>query len=388
MRVAIYLDPVNQAIDNAMQWNVMLQIKDSLINFHDVRIIDTLKIGEKAALDELGKEDFDFLLMYNKTGVNLVNEASGNNFLKNINVPQISWLVEHPITFLNEYKQTNSPWRNYIAPNYSHAFCAEKMGIEGQFTSNLFGSSIKKIKGDFNKRPYDICISAQWRGEAEINEFWKEMIGIKKNFFEDINALQKIEENSDVFISFLAVANHYKIELDNLSDFSMHMKAMYWHARKSERIKMVKDLVATGLKIILVGGDEWKAVLPNYENVIFVKPCTHQKLIEYYMQSRAVASTNCFNGANERTFDAMSCGSISIAENSPTLMKYFNDLESIIFYERNAAEFRSDIIRDLLNDHSKSELIAENGRENFMQNHTWSSRVDDLNILMNKIKLQ
>lgn len=385
MKIAIYLDEVNQAIDNSMQWSVMRHIGQELAKKDEVIFIDPLKMGPKESLNKLKKQDYDILLTYNKTGANLIDESTGQNLMSLLEVPQVSWLVEHPVTFYADYKKTNSKNRSYIFPNSTHNLFAKKMGLQGKYSNLLFASSEKKITTNFKDRPFDVCIAAQWRGEADSNAFWENMSGFERKFFEEINQLQNTKDGTDVFIAFLAVAEYYRVPQENIIDFAFALKALYWYARKNERIKMVQDLVATGLKILLVGGDEWKVVLPNYENVIFVKPCTHQKLIEYYTQSRAVASTNCFNGANERTFDAMSCGSISISENSPTLTKYFNDTKDILFYERNNAEQKSKIICELLHDHLKGELVAENGREIFMRDHTWASRADDLNNIINQI---
>jgi hypothetical protein len=386
MKIAIYLDEVNQAIDNSMHWSVMQHIGKELAKKVEVIFIDPIKLGSKESLSRIKKQNYDILFTYNKTGINLIEDSTGENLMSLLEVPQISWLVEHPVTFYDGYKKTNSPNRNYIFPNSTHNIFAEKMGLQGRYSNLLFASNEKKIIKNFKDRSFDICIAAQWRGAANTNAFWESMTGFEKKFFEEINQLQNTKDGNDVFQAFLVVADYYKIPEENINYFAPALKALYWYARKIERIKMVQDLVSTGMNILLVGGDEWKAVLPNYENVIFANPCTHQKLIEYYMQSRAVASTNCFNGANERTFDAMSCGSISISENSPTLMKYFNDLKDIIFYERNNAELKSEIICDLLTDNLNSELVGENGREIFMRDHTWASRVNDLSILMSKIQ--
>lgn len=364
----------------------MQHIGKELAKKNEIILIDPIKLGSKESLSRIKKQNYDILFTYNKTGINLIEDSTGENLMSLLEVPQISWLVEHPVTFYDGYRKTNSPNRNYIFPNSAHNIFAEKMGLQGRYSNLLFASNEKKITKNFKDRSFDICIAAQWRGDANTNAFWESMTGFEKIFFEEINQLHNTKNGNDVFLAFLTVAEYYNIPQENINDFSLALKALYWFARKTERIKMVQDLVATGLSILLVGGDQWKAVLPNYDNVIFANPCTHQKLIEYYMQSRAVASTNCFNGANERTFDAMSCGSISISENSPTLMKYFNDLKDIIFYERNNAKLKSEIICDLLSDDLNSELVGENGREIFMRDHTWASRVNDLSILMSKIK--
>jgi hypothetical protein len=310
-----------------------------------------------------------------------------------LEVPQISWLVEHPVTFYADYKKTNSPNRNYIFPNITHNLFAKKMGMQGQYSNLLFASSEKKITIKFKDRPFDVCIAAQWRGEAETNAFWESMTGFEKKFFEEINQLQNTKDGIDVFLAFLAMAEYYKIPQEKINDFAPALKALYWHARKNERIKMVKDMASSGMKILLVGGDGWKSVFEEKNQVTIVPPCTHDCLTDYYMNSRAVISTNCSNGANERTFDAQSCGAISIAETSSTLDNKFDDMSDVIFYDRLNLKNKLFQIEEVLKNKPKGLLVADGGYLKFINNNTWGHRVEEFykileKTLSNKISME
>jgi hypothetical protein len=94
------------------------------------------------------------------------------------------------------------------------------MGMQGQYSNLLFAPSEKKITTKFKDRPFDVCIAAQWRGEADSNAFWESMTGFEKKFFEEINQLQNTKDGIDVFLSFLAVAEYYNIPQDNINDFA------------------------------------------------------------------------------------------------------------------------------------------------------------------------
>jgi hypothetical protein len=388
MKIAIYLDEVNQAIDNSMQWSVMRHIGQELSRKDEVIFIDPIKMGSNESLNELKKQNYDVLLTYNKTGTNLIDESTGQNLMSLLEVPQVSWLVEHPVTFYADYKKTNSPNRNYIFPNKTHNLFAKKMEMEGQYSNLLFASSEKKITIDYKDRPFDVCIAAQWRGEADSNAFWESMTGFEKKFFEEINELQNTNDGIDVFLAFLAVAEYYNIPQENINDFAPALKALYWHARKKERIKMVNDMTSSGMKILLVGGDGWRSIIQDKNKVTIKPPCTHDLLTHYYMNSRAVVSTNCTNGANERTFDAQSCGSISIAESSVTLINEFENMKDIIFYDRLHLAKSIEKIEEALKSGNKGNLIAEAGYKKFITNNTWKSRVDDLAIILKKHSFQ
>jgi spore maturation protein CgeB len=102
------------------------------------------------------------------------------------------------------------------------------------------------------------------------------------------------------------------------------------------------------------------------------------------MNSRAVVSTNCSNGANERTFDAQSCGAISIAESSVTLENKFENMKEIIFYERLNLARKIIEIEEIIRDKSRGLLISEEGNQKFINNHTWQHRVNDLYSVLEK----
>jgi hypothetical protein len=176
-------------------------------------------LGRKEAQRKLIKQDYDALLLYNKTGANLVDTKSNKNLLSIIDRPTISWLTEHPVTFFSDYKKTNSSKRGYIYTNSHHNLFSKKTGLEGASCSMLFGSSVKNKIIEYNSREFDICIAAQWRGVAEVNEFWKGEASFKNDFFGAVNLLQNLEDNGDVFTAFLAAAENYKVPLDNIEKF-------------------------------------------------------------------------------------------------------------------------------------------------------------------------
>lgn len=386
MKIAIYVDDVNQSIDNAMQRKVISSLSDHLIVQNEILIIDPLIIGKDSARKIIVDQKYDVLLTYNKTGADLTIPGSDLNLMKSLERPQLAWLVEHPVAFFDKYLASDSVNKHYILPNISQNLFIKDMGLTGSSSEMLFASTVKNKNNETSKREFDICIAAQWRGSAEVNEFWINFTGVEREFFEKVNLLQHLGESGDVYAAFIAAAELYGIDLRNKKDYWIYFKALYWHARKTERIKMVQDLVGSGLKILLIGSEDWKEVLPDYSNVTFLPYCSPFELMEHYFNSRAVAATNCFNGANERTFDAISCGAISISENSPTLNKYFADFENIIFYDRLSADEKIKSIVELIGSNKEVDVIREKSLKLFLDSHTWAHRADSLIEKVNELK--
>lgn len=380
MKIAVFLDDVSNAIDNAMQRAIMSNIMEN-INGIKLQIIDPIKIGKEKAIQIILKQDYDALLTYNKTGTNLTHKNNGTEeyVLSNIERKHIAWLTEHPVTFYEQYKASNCN-RHYIFTNKSHAFFASNMGLIGSYSVQTFGSKIiKKIK-PYRKRKYDICIAAQWRGPAEGNAFWSTSKGKSRQFFEDVLYLQDTIEDRDIYTAFLAAAKHHNVGEDQILKAAPAMRAMYWYARKKERIKLVKDLSKTGLKIALIGGDGWNNVIQANKNIDIIPPIRHEHLNDWYLNSKFVATMNNYNGANERVFDAMAAGCGLFSENAPNLKKQIGS-DTAIYYEPNLASEHIPILINNLNNLYGEDAAIHNNKQ-FLEKHTWFHRGKELkNIL-------
>jgi hypothetical protein len=380
MKIAVYLDEVSNAIDNAMQWAIMSKISAHL-PLAQLEIIDPIKIGKNIAIGKLLDQDYDVLITYNKTGTDLTVERQGKkcSVLSLIKRKHIAWLTEHPLTFYDQYIQSPCN-RHFIFPNESHAFFAEKMGLVGSYSVQMFGSQSIANVPDHKERVYDVCIAAQWRGPAEANAFWKNSKGKTLEFFQDVLYLQDNIETRDTFTAFHTAAKNYGLPDSEIIKGANAMRALYWYARKKERINLVRDLAKSGLKIALIGGDAWKSVLPNYDNIHFVEPIQHDDLKDWYVKSKAVVTMNNFNGANERVFDAMAAGATLFSENAPSLLNILGNSQAI-FYEPNKASERVEELTNVLNDH-RAQDMAKMAQENFIKNHTWKHRGEYLNSIV------
>lgn len=76
----IYVDRVSNAIDNAMQINLMQKIANELKNYGEIEIIDPNVIGKDAANKIILDQKYDYLLTYNKTATNLKKTNYPINF--------------------------------------------------------------------------------------------------------------------------------------------------------------------------------------------------------------------------------------------------------------------------------------------------------------------
>lgn len=381
MKIAVYLDEVSNSIDNAMQWAIMRRISESLNN-QELLIIDPLTIGKEEAIRVLMQQEYDVLLTYNKTGTDLkvrLDDRNETSLLSVINRKHVAWLTEHPLTFYDQYMSSQCD-RHFIFSNESHAFFAESMGLRGSFSTQMFGSSPAKTIAPFMRREFDVCIAAQWRGTADANAFWRTMTGKTREFFEDVVYLQDTIETRDTFTAFLAAAKHHGIDEREILKAGSAMRAIYWYARKKERIKLVQDFASTGMKVAIIGGEDWKEVLPNHDNMFFAEPVAHEDLKKWYQNSKSVVTMNNFHGANERVFDAMAAGCLVFGECAPSLMPILGE-NNAVFYEPNKACDKVGELEHLIRTGSAADM-AQCGTHRFLAEHTWQHRGDNLCALL------
>jgi hypothetical protein len=157
------------------------------------------------------------------------------------------------------------------------------------------------------------------------------------------------------------------------------MRAIYWYARKKERIKLVGDFASSGMKVALIGGHAWKAVLPTSENITVIEPLDHEELKRWYLKSKSVVTMNNYHGANERVFDAMAAGCLVFCENAPILRTVLGDQQAM-FYEPNKACDKLEELEALLNTELAIEM-AQRAHENFLAAHTWKHKGEYLSNL-------
>ena len=386
MKIAVYLDDVSNSIDNAMQWAVMRRISESL-GPQNFQIIDPLQVGQDDAVRILLQQEYDILLTYNRTGTNLMISQNGGpqqSVLSLLKRKHVAWLVEHPLTFYAQYKGSQCD-RHFIFPNECHSIFSYSMGLNGSYSVQMFGSSPVTEIATFKEREFDVCIAAQWRGPAEDNAFWGNMTGKIREFFEDVLCLQDNIDTRDTFMAFITAAKFHGIPEEEVLTADQAMKVIYWYARKKERIRLVQDFADSGLKVALIGGEDWKFVLPRHENIHFVEPLGHEQLKGWYQKCKTVVTTNNFHGANERVFDAMAAGCLVFGECAPSLIHLLGDKRAL-FYRPNKAFERIPQLRLALKNGSAEEM-AHDANHLFLKGHTWDHRAQYLSAVIEELSL-
>jgi hypothetical protein len=379
MKILYLIDPVSNAIDNSFQREVVTRLAKATSTYAETFVLDTAQIGRKSAAEVMIQQEFDIYFTYNRTGTDMAAPGEKGveaNLMSSIQRPHVCWLTEHPLCWYENYF-TSQNNRHYILPRASHAPFLSEMGLAGSVSEQLFAADPYYLLKLHKDRKFDVCIAAQWRGPAIANEFWTQADEGARLFFESVLACQAEDPNKDTYTAYVSVANLMGINISDRLKHAKYMRSLYWHARKSERIAIVQDIVSSGLEIAIIGGDKWRSVLPPSATVTYLPECGHTDILDIYADSRAVVNLNAANGACERAFDCASVGAMLITEYSPAMEQMFATNDAAIFYHTGYKKNSLQLITDLIKS-GHSEVVGTNALGCLNQRHTWSHRTDFL----------
>lgn len=385
MKILYLIDPCSNDIDNSYQRKIINRLALSSSLEDDVQVISTDEISTASAVDLLLDQQYDVYFTYNRSGTDLSFTRNGikTNLMRAISKPHVCWLTEHPLCWYEKYHQSQNH-RHYVLPRSSHATFLKEMDLRGSHHSQLFAADPKPNLKLHRHRTYDVCIAAQWRGSEKANEFWADRGNLAEQFFQAVSFAQISNAERDTYAAYRDLARAMNIDITDKIRNSQYMRGLYWYARKKERIDLVQNFVKSGLKIAIVGSQEWKSVLPKFSNVEFHENCSHDKLLTIYSDSRAVVNLNAANGACERAFDAASVGAMLISEYSPEIEHIFGAKDAVIMYNSELNDMSISIISELIRSNA-SEALGNNAYYCLSEGHTWGHRGEFLRTIFESL---
>ncbi len=105
------------------------------------------------------------------------------------------------------------------------------------------------------------------------------------------------------------------------------------------------------------------------------------EMAEHYSQSKIVFNNAINNDLNMRVFEALCSGSLLVTDCARGLEEMFENRKHLIVYEDENIE---KLIAHYLNNDKEREHIAEQGRQEVLENHTYAHRADNLMSVLNR----
>lgn len=151
--------------------------------------------------------------------------------------------------------------------------------------------------------------------------------------------------------------------------------------RSEVRSKVIRELIAQGLKIYLVGAD-WNQFSSSETRSLHYSTGMVTSFACVEAIQKAKISLNVMpwfrDGVHDRVFTAMLQKTVSVTDESRYLREVFKDGEDIVFYSLSELEKLPKQIEYLLNNPREMTKIAEKGYEIASKKHTWENRAKEL----------
>lgn len=106
-----------------------------------------------------------------------------------------------------------------------------------------------------------------------------------------------------------------------------------------------------------------------------------EEMAEHYSRSKIIFNNAINDDLNMRVFEALCSGSLLLTDSVNGLEEMFENQKHLVIYEDQNIE---NLIAHYLENDQERELIAEKGRQEVLNNHTYVHRADDLIKLLNR----
>lgn len=354
------------------------------------RLLQAQRTNPRPFLTEIFNDPPDCTLSFN----GLLPDEDGRFFCDMIQIPHVACLVDSPNHFFDLIK---SP--------YSIITCADRFSCEFfqglNFQRVLFmpHGVEKHLHANVpDRRPYDVMMLSSCIDYEENRKKWDQKFpqGLCKVL--DEAAEIALADQETPYVTAFALAIDRQVGKPGGVDPTQiplvdALDELENYIRGKDRVELVKAIKDARVDIFgsTLGTANWQRYLGNRSNYVFHDPVSYEEALDLMKQSKIILNSCPWikNGAHERIFAGLACGSCVITNENIYMRENFKDDDSIVFYQHMHWDKVNDRINQILSDPHKREKIVEKGREIVMRRHTWDHRaaslVKELDLILKRV---
>jgi len=321
----------------------------------------------------------DFTIGFNGA---LLNDQ--NQFVSDIiKVPHVSLLVDPPYRFINLIK---SP---YMIITCDDRYCCTYLESLGFHRSFFMPHAVEPelSASPFKERVFDVVMLATFIDYRKCKLVWPLLFPTE--------VCKVMEETAEMAfscpISFIQAFNSFfeklikkspKGKFDDISRIDI-LRQLELYIKGKDRILLAESVTDVPLHIFGTTVDllSWKTYFgKKHPNIHVHGGVTYASALDVMKQSKILLNPSLKNrdGAHERLFSGIACGSLVITSESLFLSQQFQEEEDILYYRhQNLTQLNSKLLEYLSNEDKRSALV-EKGRKKVMSSHTWDNRAVEL----------
>ncbi len=347
------------------------------------------ELGENIAVIDLNQEDYiedmkkisggiKFFISFNGNGLSLM--CNDKPLYDVINVPVVSWFVDHPFYHWDRITYALKQRLFFFSNQNSFDFYFNYLRKPATVGSclQLAGRQVVKEIVPIAERPYDLvffgsCLSSLKEAEEKLDYGNKILNAVVWETVEQ-GKFETERELHHIFFERMEAAGLYPLELAPekmgclLSDIDRYIRIY----RRNHVLKALGDSPIT------IFGNGWEQFEHRTGNMTFLPAVSFTETPQIMGQSKVVLNIMPNNraGIHERLPYAMHQGAACLSEDIPGLRGEFEHGKNIFNFQLtpHLADTFSEQIRAMLGDLDQLQQIADAGRSLVNEKHHWRHR--------------
>lgn len=224
-------------------------------------------------------------------------------------IPHFGWLVDYPVYHYGRLS-SSLPNKLIFSANQQHRHYISALTNSRYVDSLTLGATYSgaDIQHPINGRDFDVVFIGGWMGEPE--SLWeKSPEPIVKKIANETLAVLMADDNADVFLTLEKKFKQYGISLErNIDLINVLARYLENYLRKYLRLKMMRSIVQSGLKTLVVGSG-WSEHFAG-DHMYFHEPVNNEFINEIYKHCKLAICLNSNNGGCERALQALASGCV------------------------------------------------------------------------------
>jgi len=303
--------------------------------------------------------------------------------IENQDLQYFGWLVDYPVYHISRL-DSGYPSRNIFTSNPNHSHFIDVMTQSTYAGSMQLGvdSVAQGLSFPMHLRPFDVVFTGSWMDLPD--KPWEKSSDqrVKKLTQQALDILLS-DDSADAFLVLDKKFKHYGIDLNqntNLMNTLVRFLDMYM--RKYLRLKMMRSIVQSGLKTLIVGSG-WSDHFSG-DHLYFHDPVDNHLIGEIYKNCKIAICLNSNNGGCERAYQAIAsgCGVFSFGGVPIENLALENSGIRVVASHKTETDIATELI------HWRDQIIEDTSvqpdPDTFVAEHSWQQVAKKLTLAMNE----
>lgn len=317
----------------------------------------------------------DGAIVFNNVGFQMFL-SSGKSLWDQWGIPCYNIIVDHPMFYADTLDHApgngvvvcaDRNHRNYIKRFYPT--------VKKSIFLPTAGECIKPFDElkPFDERPIDVLFIGTYKYDARFAYDSFDLLLTEELF-------RHPERTFEDTIEHCLLDQQIRLSEEELKEFIQKHCFVDTNTGALFRLNILRTLVNAGITVTVYGDRFEQTDLWNHPGFLYKGRCSTEEGIRLMEDSKIVLNQLAWfkAGSSERIYEAMLQGAVSLTDDSVYLRESFVEDVDIKFYSLSHLDLLPDIVRSILNDPLRTEMLRENAYRKAVRQHTWLQRTQVL----------